>query len=158
MAVAAAQPRPPSHGGSLWNPGRMELDYSWRGQVSDRELNALHAEAFGHVQLTVRWNEQLAARSIGWVIARQGAALVGFVNVIGDGGAHAVLLDTAVAVPLRSRSVGTRLVAEAAAGATAAGCRWLHVDFEDDLAGFYLDACGFRATAAGLLRLETGVH
>lgn len=134
----------------------MDLDYRWRGEASDRELTALHAEAFGHALLTVPWNERLMARSIGWVIARQGAELIGFVNVIGDGAAHAVLLDTAVAVRLRSRSVGTRLVAEVVAGATAAGCHWLHVDFENDLAGFYLGACGFRATAAGLLRLEAG--
>jgi hypothetical protein len=35
----------------------------------------------------------------------------------------------------------------------AAGCRWLHVDFQEHLAGFYLDACRFKQTMAGLLRL-----
>ena len=35
----------------------------------------------------------------------------------------------------------------------AAGCEWLHVDFADHLRGFYLDACGFTPTNAGLIQL-----
>jgi hypothetical protein len=38
-------------------------------------------------------------------------------------------------------------------GARAAGCEWLHVDFEDHLRGFYFDACGFVPTNAGLIEL-----
>jgi hypothetical protein len=38
-------------------------------------------------------------------------------------------------------------------GARAARCEWLHVDFGDDLAAFYLDACGFQPTRAGLMAL-----
>jgi hypothetical protein len=34
-----------------------------------------------------------------------------------------------------------------------AGCKWLEVDFVEDLAPFYYDACGFAPTPAGLLRL-----
>jgi hypothetical protein len=37
--------------------------------------------------------------------------------------------------------------------ARAAGCEWLHVDFEDHLRGFYFDACGFTPTNAGLIEL-----
>jgi hypothetical protein len=39
---------------------------------------------------------------------------------------------------------GPALVAEV----TAAGCPWLHVDYEPHLDGFYR-GCGFRPTAAG---------
>ncbi|MFD4977172.1 hypothetical protein [Streptomyces sp. NPDC058424] len=46
-----------------------------------------------------------------------------------------------------------RLVAEAARQARTAKCKWLHVDFEDDLQPFYFDACGFQPTAAGLIAL-----
>jgi hypothetical protein len=64
--------------------------------------------------------------SFGWVIARAASGtLVGFVNV----------------------------VAFAAEQARAAGHEWLHVDFDDDLAPFYFDACGFEPTPAGLIRL-----
>ena len=35
-----------------------------------------------------------------------------------------------------------------------AGCEWLHVDFEEHLRPFYLDACGFRPTGAGLIPLR----
>ncbi|HZN19806.1 MAG TPA: hypothetical protein VFB84_16720 [Micromonosporaceae bacterium] len=45
------------------------------------------------------------------------------------------------------------LVAEATRQARAAGCRWLHVDFEDRHRAFYLDACGFTSTSAGLIAL-----
>ncbi len=36
----------------------------------------------------------------------------------------------------------------------AAGCDWLHVDFEKDLREFYLGACGFAPTPAGLIALR----
>jgi GNAT superfamily N-acetyltransferase len=54
---------------------------------------------------------------------------------------------------VRRHGVGTRLVELAVEGARAAGCEWLHVDFEDHLRGFYFDACGFVPTNAGLIEL-----
>ena len=81
--------------------------------------------------------------------ARQGGELVGFVNVAWDGGAHAFILDTVVAVGARRSGIGTGLVAAAAGHARAAGCEWLHVDFEDHLAAFYFRACGFTPTRPG---------
>jgi ribosomal protein S18 acetylase RimI-like enzyme len=127
--------------------------YTWRGAFENAEVNALHAEGFGHPALDDDWTGQLERHSLGWVCARAGGALVGFVNVAWDGGVHAFLLDTVVAAGARRRGVGTRLVAAAVAGARAAGCEWLHVDFEEHLRGFYLDACGFRHTPAGLIAL-----
>jgi GNAT superfamily N-acetyltransferase len=78
---------------------------------------------------------------------------VGFVNVAWDGATHAFVLDTVVAASIRRQGVGAELVAVAADGARAAGCAWLHVDFEPDLRRFYLDACGFTPTQAGLIAL-----
>jgi GNAT superfamily N-acetyltransferase len=80
--------------------------------------------------------------------------LVGFVNVAWDGAAHAFILDTVVAEGLRRRGVGVQLIAAAADKARAAGCAWLHVDFEGDLRDFYLEACGFTPTDAGLMALS----
>jgi ribosomal protein S18 acetylase RimI-like enzyme len=127
--------------------------YEWRGQFGNAELNELHAEAFGHGVLAYDWASQVDRHSLGWVSARDGERLVGFVNVPWDGGVHAFILDTIVAVRARRRGVGTRMVTMAAEHARAAGCEWLHVDFDDDLAPFYLGACGFRATPAGLVEL-----
>jgi GNAT superfamily N-acetyltransferase len=87
------------------------------------------------------------------VCARDGDQLVGFVNVAWDGVVHAFVLDTMVTVGARRRGVGTRLVEVAVREARAAGCEWLHVDFEDHLRGFYFDACGFTPTSAGLIEL-----
>ena len=49
--------------------------------------------------------------------------------------------------------MGRRLVDVATDEARAAGCEWLHVDFDDDLRAFYFDACGFTPTNAGLKQL-----
>jgi len=87
------------------------------------------------------------------VCAREDGRLVGFVNVAWDGGVHAFVLDTVVAPAAGRRGIGTRLVAIATENARAAGCEWLHVDFEPHLRSFYFDACGFRPTDAGLIQL-----
>lgn len=131
----------------------MELRCEWRGQFANAELNELHAAAFGHRVLEDDWVAQVDRHSLGWVCARDDEALVGFVNVPWDGGVHAFLLDTIVAVEARRRGVGSRMVAMAVERAREAGCEWLHVDFDDELAPFYLEACGFRPTLAGLVEL-----
>lgn len=132
------------------------IGYAWRGRVGNTEMHRLHAEAFGtRVYTGAEWDwvEQLERHSLGWVTARDGEDLVGFVNVVWDGLVHAWLQDTMVAASARHRGVGTRLVAAAVDAARAAGCEWLHVDFDEDLRPFYLDACGFEPTPAGVLEL-----
>jgi N-acetylglutamate synthase-like GNAT family acetyltransferase len=59
-----------------------------------------------------------------------------------------------VAYAARHQGVGVGLVTLARDQARQAGCEWLHVDFEDRLTPFYLDACGFTATNAGLIALQ----
>jgi GNAT superfamily N-acetyltransferase len=130
------------------------VSYEWRGAFANAELNALHAAAFGHPVTDDDWLAQVGRHSLGWVCARaEGGDLAGFVNVAWDGGTHAFLLDTVVRPESQGGGIGARLVAEATEQARAAGCSWLHVDFEDNLEGFYLGRCGFRATAAGLIAL-----
>ncbi|MFD9424519.1 MULTISPECIES: GNAT family N-acetyltransferase [unclassified Streptomyces] len=82
-----------------------------------------------------------------------GGRLVGYVNVVGDGGVHAFVLDTTVHPDEQRRGLGRRLVTTAAEQARARGARWLHVDYEPALGGFYA-GCGFRPTAAGLMALD----
>jgi GNAT superfamily N-acetyltransferase len=130
------------------------IDYLWRGSFTNAELNALHAEGFGHRLLDDDWQAQVSQHSLGWVCAREGGELVGFVNIAWDGGVHAVLLDTVVSARARRHGVGTKLVAVASDGARAAGCEWLHADFEDHLRAFYFGSCGFSATYAGLIALK----
>ena len=132
----------------------MTFSYDWRGRFDNAELNALHAEAFGHRLRDEDWYGRVHAHSLGWVCARRKAELVGFVNVAWDGGPHAFILDPIVASHERGHGIGTQLVAVAALGARGGGCVWLHVDFDDHLQAFYLDACGFTPTAAGLIRLR----
>lgn len=124
-----------------------------RFPVDDEELNALHARAFGGEVQTTPWRDRLRQHALTWVGAFEAGRLIGFVQVCWDGGAHAFLLDTAVDPLWRRRRVGRSLVEAAKADAAAAGCEWLHVDFEPHLEMFYLHGCGFTSTAAGLLRL-----
>jgi len=131
----------------------MAITYHWRGTFCNAEVNALHAEAFNHGVLDDDWERQVHEHSLGWVCARDADVLVGFVNVPWDGGVHAFILDTIVAAEAGRNGIGTQLVAVAVDEARAAGCDWLHVDFEDHLRGFYFDACGFAPTNAGLIKL-----
>ena len=137
---------------TLYAP-RMRTTYDWRGDFDNDSLGALHVEGFAHRPGATDWRARVERHSLGWVCAREDDALVGFVNVAWDGGVHAFLLDTVVAERCRSRGVGAELVTTAEHGARAAGCHWLHVDFEEHLRSFYFDACGFRPTAAGLIAL-----
>jgi GNAT superfamily N-acetyltransferase len=134
----------------------MSVAYSWRGEVENAELNALHAEAFGTGTVTgaSNWPLRLAQSSLGWVTARESERLVGFVNVIWDGFALAWIQDTMVSDGFRAQGIGTRLIRTVRGEAQRAGCEWLHVDFGHHLGNFYYRACGFTPTSAGLLRLD----
>ena len=130
--------------------------YGWRGAFENREINELHAEAFGTRVYDANewdWIAQVREHSLGWVVARDAETLVGFVNVPWDGLVHAWIQDTMVASEARHHGIGRELVAVAIRDARAAGCEWLHVDFDDDLRPFYFDACGFTPTNAGILEL-----
>ncbi|HET6742451.1 MAG TPA: GNAT family N-acetyltransferase [Kribbella sp.] len=130
------------------------MKYVVRFAVDDRELSALHAAAFEGELDVQPWAERLERWALTWVGAFSSDQLVGFVQVCWDGGAHAFVLDTAVHPEHGRRGIGKQLVLTAAEEARKAGCEWLHVDFEPHLTAFYLDACGFRATDAGLLKLR----
>ena len=131
----------------------VDVDYQWRGAFDNAEVNALHAEGFGHRILDDDWKGQLHRHSLGWVCARDGGELVGFVNVPWDGATHAFIIDTLVVERARRQGIGAKMIAVAICEARAAGCEWLHVDFDDDLRPFYLDACGFTPATAGVIAL-----
>jgi len=131
----------------------MPVSYLWRCEVNDAALNKLHAEAFAHEPLEIGWSTQVNRHSLGWICAVDGSELVGFVNVGWDGGVHAFLLDTMVALSARRHGIGTQMVAMAVREAKKAGCEWLHVDFDSHLSHFYFDRCLFKPAEAGLIKL-----
>lgn len=73
--------------------------------------------------------------------------------MIWDGLVHAWMQDVMVSTESRSAGVGLGLVHTARDSTSSAGCEWLHVDFDDDLRGFYLEVCGFEPTNGGLMAL-----
>lgn len=122
-----------------------------RPALAEDELNELFAASWPDHRPTSF--APVLARSLTWVAARRDGRLVGFVNVAGDGGAHAFVLDTTVHPDERRQGLGVRLVRAAAEEATSSGAVWLHVDYEPHLESFYAQ-CGFRPTAAGLMPLS----
>jgi GNAT superfamily N-acetyltransferase len=133
-----------------------DVRIEWRSPVSDGELVELTQSHGGTPE--VGWWDRVREHSLGWVTARTEAGqLVGFVNVAWDGGDHAFLIDTKTRPTHQRQGLGTAVVARAVAEARAAGCEWLFVDFEAELRTFYLEACGFRPTAAGLIHLPDWV-
>lgn len=131
-------------------------EIEWRGAFTSEEVEALHVEAFGVPGPRPDWRAIVERHSLGWVVARDDEGLAGFANVLGDGGIHAWLQDVMVAERARRHGLGTRLVDAASQGAVDLGAEWLHVDFEPELADFYLGACGFQPTSAGLKDLRRG--
>lgn len=129
------------------------LDIRWRAPVTDAELVALTLSHGGRAM--AGWWDQIRPHSLGWVTARlSDTSLVGFVNVAWDGCDHAFLIDTKTRPDYQRHGIGTAVVKLAAQQAKAAGCAWLHVDCDDELRAFYLDACGFRSPqAAGIINL-----
>lgn len=133
--------------------GDPEVRYAWRGPVADEEIVEL-VESHGGNAVS-GWRDQIRQHSLGWVTARRGQQLVGFVNVAWDGGDHAFLLDTKTRGSQQRRGIATKVVELATEQARSAGCGWLHVDFEPELQPFYFDSCGFRPTDAGLINLRS---
>ncbi|WP_433290966.1 GNAT family N-acetyltransferase [Actinoplanes sp. CA-030573] len=152
----------------------MTIELVVRFAVDDAELSDLHARAFGHASVSgaktpetrgrvsvsrakapaTAWSQRLERHALTWIGAFDGDRLVGFVQVCWDGGSHAFVLDTAVDPDHQRRGIGVALVEAATDEARRAGCEWLHVDFEPHLESFYLEACGFRPTPAGLIHLR----
>lgn len=127
----------------------MSISVAWRAPVGDDEVAALGRARPG-------WWDRVRPHSLGWVVAREGDRLMGFVNVAWDGAHHAFLLDPVVVPEYRRRGIATRLVELAVVQARQAGCEWMHVDFEEQLQNFYLGACGFRPSSGGLIDLRDG--
>lgn len=128
-----------------------EVVYRVSPSLTNNELNALSAAAWG--DHTWRDFRPVLSRSLAYVCADHQGHFIGFVNLAWDGGEHAFVLDTLVHPEFRRRGIGRELVRRAVAEAGAHGVKWVHVDFEPHLQGFY-DGCGFRGTTAGLIRLR----
>jgi GNAT superfamily N-acetyltransferase len=131
--------------------------FEWRAEFINEALNELHAEAFNHARWDHDWLAQVSTHSLGWVCAFDGDTLIGFVNVPWDGAQHAFIIDPVVLKRYERLGIGTTVVLLATEHARAAGCRWLHVDFDEPLRRFYFDACGFTPTDAGLIDLTAQV-
>jgi GNAT superfamily N-acetyltransferase len=128
----------------------MSLRFTINDAVESDALNRLFSRS---------WPEHLATdfapllqRALVYVCAYQQEELIGFVKIISDGGIHGFLLDPTIHPQHRRKGLGSILVNRAVAEAKRRGLEWIHVDYEPHLQSFYA-ACGFRPSAAGVLRL-----
>ncbi len=75
------------------------ITFEWRGSFTNREIHALHAEAFQtrlFDESEWDWLGQVKRHSLGWVVARSDGQFVGFLNVLWDGFTHAFIEDVMV--------------------------------------------------------------
>ncbi|MFE4061723.1 GNAT family N-acetyltransferase, partial [Streptomyces sp. NPDC059096] len=99
-----------------------------RPALADDELNELFAASWpGHVTTSFA---PVLARSLLWVAARRAGRLVGYVNVAGDGGVHAFVLDTTVHPDERRQGLGPPRLQTPAAAAGAPGAPGGPVDHQ----------------------------
>jgi GNAT superfamily N-acetyltransferase len=127
------------------------IEYRVNPSLTNEALNALFAAAWdGH---TPRDFSRILNHSLGFVGAFELERLVGFVNLAWDGGVHAFVLDATVHPEFQRRDIGRTLVTRAIELAREHGCEWVHADFEPHLERFY-NACGFKPTLAGLVKLK----
>lgn len=124
------------------------VTYRWRGPVTDAEMVELVNAHGGTAE--VGWWDRIrphsltpAGTSLTSSTSHLTAETMPFSLTRKTHGAH------------QRKGIGMRSVQFAAQHAKAAGCEWLHVDFDADLAPFYFDACGFRPTDAGLIHLPS---
>lgn len=129
-----------------------DISYRVGSDLSDDALNGLAEACWPDDHEPEKYGNVLA-HSLLYVTAYHGERLVGFVNIAWDGGEHAFLLDTRVHPDYRRRGIGTEVCKMAVEETRKRGLKWVHVDFEPHLRGFY-DGCGFRATEAGLVRFR----
>jgi membrane protease YdiL (CAAX protease family)/GNAT superfamily N-acetyltransferase len=128
-----------------------DISFSENPSVGDDELNALFERSWpSH---TRRSFQPVLARSLTYIVARQGDRLVGYVNLATDGGVHAFLLDTTVDPDFRERGIGSALIQRAIAAAGRKRMGWVHVDFDEKHDILYRRA-GFQPTLAGLVKLS----
>ena len=134
-----------------------ELDTRWRGDITNTEVNRLHAAAFETRVFSDEewdWVSLLERHSLGWCVTRHGDELVGFANVLWDGFVHAWIQDVMVAPDRQRDGIGVAIVEMVIDRVGSAGCEWLHADFDPEHADFYLERCGFRPAMAGLMSLQ----
>ena len=132
----------------------MSIDYRVSPAITNHELNVLFANSWeNHRTLDFL---RVLQHSLLFVCAYYETRLIGFVNVAWDGSQHAFILDTTVDRGFQRRGIGVQLVTRAAEAAKERGVEWLHVDYEPHLRNFY-EQCGFKETAAGLMRLKSGL-
>jgi GNAT superfamily N-acetyltransferase len=134
--------------------GADDVLFRVRPKIDNKEWDRLHAEGFEHHVFGYDWASQIEQHSLTWIGAYRRDRLVGFVNVAWDGGVHAFLLDTAVALEHRHRGIGTRLVREAIAAVRHhRAIEWLHVDSGEELMSRFYGPAGFSPTPAGIVNV-----
>lgn len=128
------------------------VGYKVDPNLTNAELNELYSASWPSHRDAYDFGPELR-HALTVVCAYHYDNLVGFVRVAWDGGVHAFLLEPTVHPGYRRRGIGHSLVEQAADVARQRGMEWLHVDYEPQLHPFY-EACGFRPTRAGLIRLR----
>ncbi len=127
----------------------MNMEIIRDGQVDPSEIEGLR-EAVGWDRSEGNLERILAAHAAHYTVRDGDGLLVGYVSVLSDGIADALLLDLIVRPECHHKGIGTRLVRRAIGDMKEAGIQCVHVTFEDHLQPFYAQ-CGLGIIKAGIV-------
>lgn len=92
-------------------------------------------------------------KSLLYIIAKDGAEVVGYLNVPHDGKHHAFIVDLAVHPTYRRKGIALAMLKKASDICRDKGYEWLHLDFSEDLTPLYQKA-EFKIGPAGIIYLK----
>lgn len=129
-----------------------ETEYRVNPTVLNDELNELFEVSWPGTKQRKNFRPILD-HSLAYICAYKNGRLVGFVNLVWDGGIHGFILDMTVVPEHRRKGIGSGLLQRVADVAHEKGIEWFHVDFIPELKPFYRKA-GYRSTEVGLLSVK----
>jgi len=112
-----------------------EVEILKNGKVDPEEIKKLRASVGWDNQEEL--NGRILKNTYLYYIARQNDRLIGFISVISDGVADAMLLNLMIHPELQGQGIGTYLVQQVIKDLQAEGIRCIHVTFEENLEDFY---------------------
>lgn len=118
------------------------------GRVTPQEIADLR-EAVGWDRAEAT-QQRVLDGSYCYYVVRDGKSLAGFLNVVSDGVADALLVNVVIHPRSQGNGLGRALVRRAVDDVTAAGIQCIQVTFLPELEGFYRK-CGFHILGGAVI-------
>ena len=124
------------------------IEIERNGMVQPEEIADVR-ESVGWDRLEDTYRKTLSALYAYYTVRMDGR-LIGYLGVVSDGIADAMLVDVAIHREYQRRGIGKRLLIKALGDLRDDGIRGIQLTFGPELEGFYRSV-GFRITCGGLI-------